>query len=57
MCEIGDLQWKYTVIHENIWSLILYMSIVLYMSIAILGRNKMQMYESRTQCVRVGRSE
>ena len=55
MREIGSLRRiyrKYTAMHENIWTL----HLILCMSIAIVGGNKMQMCESHAQCVRVGRS-
>ena len=55
MREIGRLRriyGKYTAMHENIRTL----HLILCVSIAIVGGNKMQMRESHAQCVRVGRS-
>ena len=54
MYEIGDLRRIYGTytVHQNIWTL----HLVLCVSMAIVGRNKMQMRETHTQCVRVGRS-
>ena len=57
MCEIGDLRRiyeleVYTFVHKNIQTL----HLILCMSIAIVGGNKMQICETHAQCMRVGSS-
>ena len=55
MREIGNLRriyGKYTVVHKNIRTL----NLILCVSLAIVGGNKMQMRETHAQCVKVGRS-